>query len=337
MKLHSFRRIWLTAILSFLVTGVASAQVESITRGGLGNNPTWNWPAGTWEVAGLLLDGGGQPVGGLSLGYSYTHSGTTYPAFVTVDMLATAPDASHWIRVYRVQGTLAPGSVGADYADYSCDAGGGLIADFCDANTSASSINGNGQLRETDFIGTGTVPGGGVGVAVITRGGLGNSPAWNWPAGTWDVVAVLLDGSGQPIGGLSLGYTYTHSGTTYPAFVTVDMLASALSSNHTIRVLRKQGPITGPTDPDAEVADFPCDDGGGGLAAICDADSASSLIDGTGVGRLRDPDFSPMGTIPLVPSLDGFGIGLLAAVLLGAGTLAPAGHTAMRRRLSRPH
>jgi hypothetical protein len=129
---------------------------------------------------------------------------------------------------------------------------------------------------------------------------------------------VLLDKSGQPVGGLAGGFSVTLSGTTYPAFVQVDMLATAAKASHRIRVLRKQGLITGPDDPDADVADFPCDDGGGGISAICDAESAASPIDG-GSGFLREPDFSTVIPFPPVPSLGAAAMALLAAGLAGSG------------------
>ena len=313
---------WVPALLVLMAAGHASGQVETLARTGFGNSTSWNWPTGTWEVAAVLFDANGQPVGGLSAGFSTTLPGTLFPAGVTVDMLASAPDTSHKIRVYRVQGTLESGTFGADYAAYSCDAGGGVIADFCDAVTSASLIAGTGCLREPDFLGTGTVPGGGEGVGELARTGFGNSPSWNWPAGTWEVAAVLLDSNGQPVGGLSPGFSTTLPGTLYPAGVSVDMLASAPNASHRIRVLRKQGAILGPRDRDAEIADFPCDDGGGGIAAICDADSAASYIDGE-IGQLRDPDFSPM-MVP-VPSLGAAGTVLLLSTLLGVGAALLAG------------
>ncbi len=305
--------------------------VGALTRGGLGNSPSWNWPAGTWEVAALLLDAEGELVGGLSQGYAYTHSGTTYPAFVGVDMLASAPDASHWIRVYRKQGTLAPGTFGADYAEYSCDAGSGVLEDFCDADSAGSNIDGgSGLLPEPDFAATGTVLGGGEGVGALTRTGLGNSPSWNWPAGTWEVVAYLVDGAGQPIGGLSQGYSYTHSGTTYPAFVRVDMLSSAPSGAWAIRVLRKQGPITDPFDYDAEFADYGCSDGLGGVAEACDADTAASLVNDFN-GHLREPDFRPL-TPTLVPLLGPVERALLVGLVLASAAAALASRRAEERR-----
>ncbi len=311
----------------------ASAQVQSIDRGGLGNSASRNWPAGTWEVAALLLDSSGQPVGGLSAGFTVTLFGTTYPAFVTVDMVTAAPDTSHTIRVYRVQGTLEPGTFGADYADYSCDAGGGMIEEFCDAASSGSPIDGNGALSQEDFLGTGTVPGGGKGVGRLTRNGLGNSPSRNWPAGNWEVAAFLIDGKGRPVGDLSAGFSVTLSGTTYPAFVNVDMLASPRSASSRIRVLRKQGSLTGPEDLNAEFADFSCDDGTGGIVAHCDAESAASPIGG-GIGFLGDADFSPTVPFPPVPSLHRVGVGLLVAFLL-AGGAARAARSAQTRGRSR--
>ena len=167
-------------------------------------------------------------------------------------------------------------------------------------------------------------------VASITRGGLGNSPSWNWPAGTWNVAAVLVDANGAPIGGLSAGYSYTHSGTTYPAFVTVDMLSSAPSGAWAIRVLRKQGPITDPFDFDAEFADYGCSDGLGGVADACDADTAASLVNDFS-GHLREPDFRPL-TPTLVPLLGPVERALLVGLMLVSAAAALASRRAGDRR-----
>ncbi len=133
-------------------------------------------------------------------------------------------------------------------------------------------------------------------VQSIDRGGLGNSPSRNWPAGTWEVAAFLIDGKGRPVGDLSAGFSVTLSGTTYPAFVNVDMLASARSASSRIRVLRKQGSLTGLEDLDA--------------------------------------DFAPAVPFPPVPSLRGLGVGLLVAFLL-AGGAARAARSAQTRGRSR--
>lgn len=137
--------------------------VASITRGGLGNAPTWNWPAGTWFVAAVLLDESGSVIGGLSQGFSVVTSGSVYPAFVEVEMLATATSLDR-IRVFRKQSAISPGDTGVEFADYLCDDGGGGVEAICDASAPSPVGGGFGQLRETEFTGVGTVPDGSLGV-----------------------------------------------------------------------------------------------------------------------------------------------------------------------------
>jgi hypothetical protein len=101
-------------------------------------------------------------VGGLSEGFTVTLNGAAFPSAVTIDMLQTAP-ASHKIRVFRKIGSINPGDTGVEYADFSCDEGGGSVSAICDADSGPSLVDGGtGYLKEEFFTGVGQVPGGAV-------------------------------------------------------------------------------------------------------------------------------------------------------------------------------
>lgn len=270
--------------------GVALISVD-----GSGNDPTFNWSAGTWHVKAILMDGWGNAVGNLSDGVIMVNPGNAYPAFVSVQMRRSAP-STYRIRVFRNLGPISQGDTNVEFADFGCDdpdtpkscdflSGGSLISDA------------NGRLKETDFTGVGVVPDGAIGVASITQNGSGNTPAWNWPTGTWHVSAILLNYAGDPLSLPSARFEFVASGNLFPAFVKVTMFATA-SATHAIRVFRSPAPIN-PGDTGLEYVDFSCDDGSGGIADICDAFSGAALINGVG-GYLKNPDFTGVGDVPSV-------------------------------------
>jgi hypothetical protein len=270
-----------------------AAGLAAITRAGLGNVPDWNWPVGTWYVRGVLLNEHGHAVGQLSEGFSVALTGTTFPSSVDAEVFGTAPAGAR-IRVFRSLEPIAPGDVGVAFADFLCDDGDGGTQAVCDPLSGASPVGGTGYLREIDFAAVGAVPNGSLGVAAITRNGLGNVPSWNWPAGTWYVTAVLMNAAGEALNIPLPGFQVTLSGTTFPSSVEVQVFANATPSQY-LRVFRSQGPIL-PGDTGVEYADFPCD-AGPGVESWCDALTGASLIGDT--GYLREIDFTATGTVPV--------------------------------------
>lgn len=132
-------------------------------------------------------------------------------------------------------------------------------------------------------------------VTSIATGGSANVPAWNWPAGTYQVKAVLLDATLSPIGGLSTGFSFGATGSVHPSLVTYTLVSAPVTSS-TIRFYRTTNATLNPGDTNVAFADFVC------TSTPC---AAGSNPLATASNTLQNPAFTGTGTV-LPVTLQGF-------------------------------
>jgi hypothetical protein len=119
--------------------------------------------------------------------------------------------------------------------------------------------------------------------------GNGNLGLSNWPAGTWQVRAVLVNQDGDFQTGLSTELTYNNQfGTICPAFVSVQTNFIQPQLGWSIRVYRLNGAPILPATPNVDYATYSCNDAGN-LAAYCQSGTQFPL---PGDGVLHNPAFT---------------------------------------------
>lgn len=129
-------------------------------------------------------------------------------------------------------------------------------------------------------------------VTSIASGANANVTAWNWPAGTDQVKAVLLDATLNPIGALSAGFSFSATGNIHPGSVTYT-LVSAPAASSTIRFYRTTNATLTRGDTNVAFADFAC------TSTPCAAGSNSRA---TAANTLQNGAFTGTGTVlPVSP------------------------------------
>lgn len=103
-------------------------------------------------------------------------------------------------------------------------------------------------------------------ITAMSYNGGGNSPSYNWPAGTWYTRGIYVTGSGAFVGTLGPAHSQTFSGSLYPLFK-ITVSASAQTS-YSLRIYRKLGSDFNMASLPALHADYSCN-AGGTLAAYC--------------------------------------------------------------------
>ncbi len=124
-------------------------------------------------------------------------------------------------------------------------------------------------------------------VTSIDFGSNANVAQWNWPAGTYQVKAVLLDATLNPIGALSTGFSFSTPGSLNPGSVTYT-LVSAPASTSTIRFYRTTNATLTAGDTNVAFADFAC------TATPC---AAGSNALATAANTLQNGAFTGTGTV----------------------------------------
>jgi len=112
-----------------------------------------SWPYGIYELAAILLDRQGQPLGDLSSTTQFGSGGNIYP----VAQIGTSIDAasSDRIRIFHTTGQFIPGQ-SYPYTDYFCNDGNGGVLPGCQAGQTVEI--GYDELRWGAFDLVGEIP-----------------------------------------------------------------------------------------------------------------------------------------------------------------------------------